>query len=93
MPPRCEGRIHSALFRRERCCREAAWSNVTYVPGALMNNGTRSGPLLKGDGLEAGPGRGPCSITRGFMRRLGRRVKTQNHQSLQGPRTIRASFI
>ena len=28
MAPRCEGRIHSVLFRRERCCREAAWSNA-----------------------------------------------------------------
>ena len=57
MAPRCEGRIHSVLFRRERCCREAAWSNVTYVRGASTTMAAQR-PHLSATRLKLDPGTG-----------------------------------
>ena len=60
MAPRCEGRIHSVLFRRERCCREAAWSNVTYVRGASKRTAAQR-PHLSATSLKLDPGAGLAS--------------------------------
>ena len=46
---------------------------------SLNDDGPRKRAIESADELEAGPGRGPCPITRRFARRLGRRAKNQTN--------------
>ncbi len=54
--------------------------NVTYVGGALIDNGPRKRAILSATTLKAAPGAGLASNTRGFARRLGRRGKTHTSE-------------